>query len=145
MNDPPSGNYMSAASPFRSFLQFANCNLQIAGTHKFTAVHVKDAAAAYMAALHHAVAGGTYNVGGEQGITHQQIAEAISKKLSTAGGPVLVRSINMEEASALFTPNMARIFSANNDLDSTRARTELQWVPKRTRGFTSVLAMPGSA
>ena len=112
--------------------------------HKVSVVHVDDAAAAYIAAMHHGAAGATYNVASEQGVTHQQIAQAISKKLSTAAAPIPVQSINMEEAFALMPPMMAGLFSINNDLDCTRARSELQWSPKRTNGFATVLARTSS-
>ncbi len=107
-------------------------------------LHVEDAAAAYVAALHHGSAGRIYNTASETGITAQQLASAISEKLSTPEAAVPVKSISEDEAKleGLYGPALAHKFAANNDVDTSRARQELHWQPQHTSGFLQVLAKP---
>ena len=97
-------------------------------------VHVEDAASAYVAAASTSAQPGIYHLAGERGITAQQLASAISKKLSLP-----VRSMSHEEAGEVYK-GLAELFSISNDVDSSKAQRELKWQPKHTRGFLDAVA-----
>lgn len=109
------------------------------GKQQVSAVHLDDVAEAYLAALDHGAAG-IYNVVGEQGITQQQVADAVSQKLSTAKSVLPVRNVTLEDATSIYSAALAWPFSINNDVDNSKAQRELHWKPKHTSGFTAVVA-----
>ena len=100
-----------------------------AGSQKFSVVNVEDAAAAYVSAATSSAAPGIYHIAGEQGITALELATAISKKLSLP-----VSSMSHEEAKNVYKA-LYHIYSISNDVDSSKARRELSWHPKHTKGF----------
>ncbi len=109
------------------------------GKQQVSAVHLDDVAEAYLAALDQGAAG-IYNVVGEQGITQQQVATAVSQKLSSFKSVLPVRSITFDDATSIYSAALASPFSINNDVDNSKAQQELHWNPKHTSGFTAVVA-----
>ena len=110
----------------------------VTGKQKFSVVHVNDAAAAYVAAVEKAPSSGIFNVVGEQGLTMQELATAVSKKLSKEGHNFAVSSITGETAKELFHW-MAFLFTINTDSDNSKAKRDFDWHPKRTSGFLGVV------
>ena len=114
-------------------MPFSGC-MTHAGSQKFAVVHVDDAASAYVAVASSSAQPGIYHLAGERGITAQQLATAISKKLSLP-----THSMSHEEAKGTYK-GLAELFSINNDVDSSKAQRELKWQPKHTSGFLDVVA-----
>ncbi|KAK9813222.1 hypothetical protein WJX72_010964 [[Myrmecia] bisecta] len=110
------------------------------GQQQFSVVHVDDAAAAYLAALRHGPAGGIYNIAGEKGVTTKQLATAVAQRLSTADFSMPVRGISQEEAAGLYPGMLGHVFAMNNDVDTSKAKRELQWEAKHTGGFVAAVA-----
>ena len=88
--------------------------LPSAGDNKMCAVHVDDAARAYVALLTHSSAKGIYNVVGENGVTSKDLAERIASKLHCG-----TESITREEAQKLFGFVIAMRTGANNPPELT--------------------------
>ncbi|KAL0056069.1 hypothetical protein WJX82_007413 [Trebouxia sp. C0006] len=78
------------------------------------AVHVDDAARAYVALLTHSSAKGIYNVVGENGVTSKDLAERIASMLHCG-----TESITREEAQKLFGFVIAMRSGANNPPELT--------------------------
>lgn len=97
------------------------------GDNKLCVVHVDDAVRGYVSCLSHKNARGIYNLVGENGVTSQTIAKIIASKQSCK-----TESVTLEEAEKLFSPLIARLTSSNNQLDSSKAKHELEWKPQYT-------------
>lgn len=100
-----------------------------AGSNPSPCTYVEDAAAAYVLALKHAKPGAVYNVTNGS-VTNKQINEGIAAKHG-----LKVRSVSKEEAVKLYGPFLTHIFGKRNLPDSTKAKTELHWQPKRDRSY----------
>ena len=95
------------------------------GLHLYSNVHVDDLADLYLKAIEHAVAGALYHaVAGEADF--RQIAEAVAGVMGCR-----TRSVDMEEASAIWGPVIARLlFGVSSRSRAVRSRMELGWSPR---------------
>ena len=108
--------------------------------HKFSVLHVEDAAAAYSAAMQHGTQRGIYNITGQQGISHQELAKAISEKLSTKELSYPLEGLSLEEAGKLYGSSLAQRFAMNAEVSSAKARKAFHWNPEQTSGFLQTIA-----
>ncbi|MBC7798791.1 MAG: NAD-dependent epimerase/dehydratase family protein [Pyrinomonadaceae bacterium] len=92
------------------------------GNQKVSAVHVDDAANAYLAVLENKNAGGVYQIAAET-VTNKQIAESIGKLTN-----VRAEAISIDEAGEKFGA-LVSFLIINNQLSSEKARSELNWLP----------------
>jgi len=94
----------------------------------YSAVHVDDAAAQFIAAFQHTPGGSIYHSAGEI-FSMKQLAEATSINL---GVPV-VAIHSKEEAVEAWGPFGGHIFSVNTVASNSLAEKELGWKPKHTQ------------
>lgn len=94
------------------------------GTNRLAAVHVEDAADAYLLALRAGSAGRIYNVAAET-LTSRALAEAVA----TAAGIEQVESVTLEESQAAIHPFVALLLSKTFDLDASATQDDLGWTP----------------
>lgn len=99
------------------------------GEQKVSAVHVEDAADLYVLALETSTAKGLYNVAAES-VSLKEMNEAAARLLD-----VKAKGISAEEAKKQFG-KMFDFLSINNQLDATRAKQSLRWLP---RDFYSIV------
>lgn len=92
------------------------------GNQKVSAVHVDDAANAYIAVLENKNAGGVYQIAAEN-VTNKQIAESIGKLTG-----VRAEAISIDQAGEKFGALISFLI-INNQLSSEKARRELNWSP----------------
>lgn len=92
------------------------------GDQKVSAVHVDDAADAYLAALEINNAGGVYQIASEN-VTNKQIAEAIAHLVA-----VRAEAVAPEIAKEKFGA-MSGFLIINNQLSADKAKRELGWNP----------------
>jgi len=90
-------------------------------------VHVDDAAQAYVSLLTHKTARGVYNIVGENGVTGKDMADIIAAKLHCKA-----ESVKEEEAVELFGGFIAMVTAMNNQVDSSKAKQDLDWNPQYT-------------
>ncbi|PMD18283.1 NAD-dependent epimerase/dehydratase [Hyaloscypha hepaticicola] len=95
----------------------------VEGQHRWCAVHRLDAARAFKLALEKGAAGSVYHVVGEEGVTTQEIAEAIGRQLHV---PVVSKSA--EEAQAHFG-FLVFLMGADNPASSKQTQERLGWHP----------------
>lgn len=100
-----------------------SANYVESGSQAVSAVHVEDAADAYLLALEIGTAKGLYNVVAET-VSMREMNEAVARLLD-----VKTRSISSEKARAQFG-KMFEFLSINNQLSAEKARRELGWQPK---------------
>nr|WP_168515496.1 NAD-dependent epimerase/dehydratase family protein [Streptomyces sp. S1D4-11]QIZ00681.1 NAD-dependent epimerase/dehydratase family protein [Streptomyces sp. S1D4-11] len=96
------------------------------GLNRYGNVYLDDLADAYLLALEHAPAGSVYNLASDE-CDFRRIAEAIGKLFGFGGA---VSATEEEFAQALGPLPAASYLGSNSRVDSTRARTELGWVPQ---------------
>lgn len=95
------------------------------GSTLWPAVHIEDAAAAYVLVLEKGVAGGRYNAVGEAGIPFRDIARVIGDKLS-----VPVESVSVENAAEKLG-FLAHFAGLDLRASSVITRERLGWAPTR--------------
>jgi nucleoside-diphosphate-sugar epimerase len=95
----------------------------VEGQHRWCAVHRLDAAHAFKLALEKGAAGSVFHAVGEEGVTTQEIAEAIGRQLHV---PVVAKS--PEEAQAHFGFLMF-LMGADNPASSKHTQERLGWHP----------------
>ena len=91
-------------------------------------VHVEDVARLYVAALEKGKAGAVYN-GSAVNVEFKELAEAVSKNLG-----VSLKGVSFEEATKIWGPFLATIFSKNIVSTATRAQSDLGWKHTSTIG-----------
>lgn len=94
------------------------------GQNRLAAVHVDDAADAYVRALRAGSSGRVWNVAAET-VTARALAEAVA----VAAGGVRVEGVALAEAQAALHPFAALLLSMTFDLDATRTHMDLDWRP----------------
>jgi len=94
------------------------------GANRWPAVHRLDAARLFCLALERAAAGSRLHAAAEEGIPMRIIAEAIGERLG-----VPVRSMSLEEATALFGP-FAFFSTIDNPTSSAITRNTIGWQPR---------------
>eukprot|EP00026_Physarum_polycephalum_P014233 Phypoly_transcript_14724.p1 GENE.Phypoly_transcript_14724~~Phypoly_transcript_14724.p1 ORF type:complete len:179 (+),score=28.51 Phypoly_transcript_14724:361-897(+) len=95
------------------------------GSGKFTAVHVDDAANAYIKVLAKGKAGQAYNAVSEIDTTFKELAEAVGKLVG-----VPTKSIPKEEAGAYYESFFLPIaFSTNHQATHSRLTADCDWKP----------------
>ena len=99
------------------------------GTKHTSAVHVEDAARAYLLAAEKAEAGSVFNCTSETNITARAMAEAIGEAVG-----VPVRSKSRTEVEALWGPFLAAFVDYENRASSERLR-KLGWQPQARLGI----------
>jgi nucleoside-diphosphate-sugar epimerase len=92
------------------------------GAKKVSAVHVEDAAEAYLLALETSTAKGLYNIAAES-VSHRELSESIARLLD-----VKAQSVPAEKARAQFGA-LYDFLSIGNRLSADKARRELGWSP----------------
>ena len=95
-----------------------------AGKYEQSNVHVEDAASAFVLALQHTGPGDIFHIGGGKA-SGQELMGAIAEKLGTG-----TESISAEQAAGVYGPVLAKRFSTNLVLNSSKARKQLHWEPK---------------
>ncbi len=95
------------------------------GSNRLSSVHVDDAADAYVAALDRGRAGTVYNVAAET-VTGRALAEAVARNT----GVSRVETLSLEAAQEVLHPFMALLISMTFELDASRARQDLDWLPR---------------
>jgi nucleoside-diphosphate-sugar epimerase len=98
------------------------------GEQKVSAVHVEDAADAYVLALEISTAKGLYNIAAES-VSLKEMNESVARLLN-----VKAKSISAEKAKEQFG-KMYEFLSINNQLSAERARTQLGWSPNSYRSI----------
>jgi len=95
------------------------------GLNLYSNVHVDDLADVYLRAIERGMAGALYHaVAGEADF--RQIAEAVAEVMGCA-----TRSVDMDEASEIWGPVLARLFfGVNSRSRAVRTRGELGWSPQ---------------
>lgn len=94
------------------------------GTNRLSAVHVDDAADAYILALQTGATGRVYNVASET-LTAGALAEAVAK----GAGVNRIEGVTLEGMQEATHPFVALLLSMNFDLDAAATRRDLGWVP----------------
>ncbi|MEM1047498.1 MAG: NAD-dependent epimerase/dehydratase family protein [Pseudomonadota bacterium] len=105
-----------------------------AGTNRLSAVHVDDAASAYVAALEVGQAGGVINLSAET-VTGAGLAALIGRAASIDR----VESASLETAQAAIHPFAALLLSMNFDLRVDAAKSRLNWAPQGPSLFDDVV------
>ena len=90
------------------------------GTSRWPAVHVKDAASLYRAAIERAPAGAVLNAVGDQGVAVREIAEAIGRQLN-----IPAESLPADEFDGMFV----RLLSTDMPASSVITQELLGWKP----------------
>jgi nucleoside-diphosphate-sugar epimerase len=99
-----------------------SANYVESGEHKVSAVHVEDAANAYLLALETGTAKGLFNVSAES-VSMKDLCESVGRLLN-----VSAKSISIQRAQEQFV-KMFEWLSINNELDATKIKNQLQWSP----------------
>jgi nucleoside-diphosphate-sugar epimerase len=105
-----------------------SANYVEAGDNRVSAVHVEDAAQAYLSALETTTGKGIYNVSAES-VRMAEICEAAGNLLN-----LKAKSISSEKGREQFG-KMFEWLSINNQLDAAKAKTELKWSPNSYRSI----------
>ena len=95
------------------------------GSNRLSSVHVDDAADAYVAALDRGRAGTVYNLAAET-VTGRALAEAVARNT----GVSRVETVSLETVQEVLHPFMALLISMTFELDASRARQDLDWLPR---------------
>lgn len=125
--------YGRGGSSFVPFLinqakQTGSSNYVGSGEQKVSAVHVEDAANAYLLALETSTGKGLFNISAES-VSMKEISESVGRLLD-----VKTQSISAEKGSEQFG-KMFDWLSINNELDATKIRERLQWSPNSYRSI----------
>lgn len=98
------------------------------GEQKVSAVHVEDAANAYLLALETSTGKGLFNVAAES-VSMKEINESVGRLLN-----VKTQSISTEKGREQFG-KMFDWLSINNELDASKIKERLQWSPNSYRSI----------
>jgi nucleoside-diphosphate-sugar epimerase len=105
-----------------------SANFVGAGENRVSAVHVEDAAQAYLSALETSTGKGIYNVSAES-VMMAEICEAVGNLLN-----LKAKSISNEKGREQFD-KMFEWLSINNQLDANKIKSQLQWSPNSYRSI----------
>lgn len=105
-----------------------SANYVESGEYKVSAVHVEDAANAYLLALETSTGKGLFNVAGES-VSMKSLCESVGRLLN-----VKAQSISAEKGREKFG-KMFEFLSINNELDPSKIRERLQWSPNSYRSI----------
>lgn len=108
--------------------QAGSANYVESGEYKVSAVHIEDAANAYLLALETSTGKGLYNVSAES-VSIKEISESVGRLLN-----VKTQSISAEKGREQFG-KMFDWLSINNELDATKLKGNLQWSPNSYRSI----------
>ncbi|KAI1136398.1 putative NAD dependent epimerase/dehydratase [Hypoxylon sp. FL0543] len=123
------------------------------GKNRVATVHVDDAARLYLLAAQKAPAGSIYNATDRTDVVFREIADAMAESLH-----IPVKSLTLDDAIAQLGPFFGRFLAADHRASSAKAKRELGWEIRETRGVVEeirsgsyvavakeILSNPGSA
>ncbi|MBY0551808.1 MAG: NAD-dependent epimerase/dehydratase family protein [Candidatus Obscuribacterales bacterium] len=99
------------------------------GNNRWPVVHVDDLADLYLLAVEKAKAGSLYHATNEKTVTVREVAESIARAI---GCPGKTAAWTLDEALK-FLGGFAAGLALDQDVDSSLARKELAWIPRRSR------------
>ncbi len=100
------------------------------GSKRTSAVHVEDAARAYLLAIEKGEAGSVFNCTSETGITTRSLAEAIGEAVG-----VPAKGYSRVETERLWGTFLTAFFDYENRASSARLREQLGWQPQARYGL----------
>ncbi|MBX7172935.1 MAG: SDR family oxidoreductase [Pyrinomonadaceae bacterium] len=106
----------------------SSANYFESGEYKVSAVHVEDAANAYLLALETSTAKGLYNISAES-VSIKELNETVARLLN-----IKAKSISSETGREQFG-KMFEFLSINNELDASKIKNHLQWSPNSYRSI----------
>lgn len=98
------------------------------GENRFSAVHVDDVADFYFLALDTGTAKGLYNIAAEN-VSLRELSESVGRLLN-----LRPRGVGTDEARAKYG-KMFDFLSISNQLDASRAKIDLRWMPSDYRSI----------